>query len=589
MNFSQMKVSTRLAAGFLLLLVLLVASVIMSLNRMSSMRDKIYEVVEVNNAQLAQLIEIRAQLYDRMVAARNVALLTDPAEMKPEIDRVHEDEKKSDAAVEKLTKLYERPETTDVEKSALARIRELEAAIVPLTNRALDLAHQSRPQDATRVLIDEVRPVQRKIMTELNALVDIQNKLSANAAEEAFASYENARWMQIVLGIVALVLGTVAALVITRSITKQLGGEPQAAVEVATRIAAGDLDVTIDVHASDTSSLMYAMKGMRDRLADIVRNVRSGTDTIATASSQIAAGNLDLSSRTEQQASSLEETASSMEELTSTVRQNAENAGQANQLAINASEVAARGGNVVSEVVQTMEQINGSARKIVDIIGVIDGIAFQTNILALNAAVEAARAGEQGRGFAVVATEVRSLAQRSAAAAKEIKALIGDSVDKVENGSKLVAEAGSTMDEVVASVRRVTDIMAEITAASHEQSTGIEQVNQAITQMDQVTQQNAALVEEAAAAADSLQEQAAALTELVGFFRVSGASSAPVASPKLRTVTKPMQKAISSPAKRSSPPAALSAPASAPAAAAAPRKLATAGAGAGAADDWEEF
>jgi len=589
MNFSQMKVSTRLATGFLLLLVLLVASVIMSLNRMSSMRDKIYEVVEVNNAQLSQLIEIRAQLYDRMVAARNVALLTDPAEMKPEIDRVHEDEKKSDAAVEKLTKLYERPETTDVEKSALARIRELEAAIVPLTNKALDLAHQSRPQDATRVLIDEVRPVQRKIMTELNALVEIQNKLSATAAEEAFAAYENARWMQIVLGVVALLLGAAAALVITRSITKQLGGEPQAAAEIATRIAAGDLDVTIDVHASDNSSLMYAMKSMRDRLADIVRNVRSGTDTIATASSQIAAGNLDLSSRTEQQASSLEETASSMEELTSTVRQNADNAGQANQLAINASEVAARGGNVVSEVVQTMDQINGSARKIVDIIGVIDGIAFQTNILALNAAVEAARAGEQGRGFAVVATEVRSLAQRSAAAAKEIKALIGDSVDKVENGSKLVAEAGSTMDEVVASVRRVTDIMAEITAASHEQSTGIEQVNQAITQMDQVTQQNAALVEEAAAAADSLQEQAAALSEIVSFFRVSGASSAPAASPKLRTVTKPMHKAISSPAKRSSAPAALSAPASAPAPSAAPSKLATAGAGAGAADDWEEF
>ncbi len=586
MSISHMKVSTRLASGFALVLVLLFVSVLLSLNRLSSMQDKISEVVDVNNAQLTQLVTIRAQLYDRMVASRNVVLLSDPAEMKPEIDRVKSDEKVSDEAIGKLAKLYERPETTDEEKAGLARLREYEAAIVPLTDKVLDLGYQNKSQEATLILIDEVRPVQRKIMGEIGKMVEIQNKLSATAAADAVSAYEGARSMLIMLGVVALILGTIAALVITRSITRQLGGEPQAAAEVATRIAAGDLDVTIDVHSSDKDSLMFAMKGMRDRLADIVRNVRSGTDTIATASSQIAAGNLDLSSRTEQQASSLEETASSMEELTSTVRQNADNAGQANQLAINASEVAARGGNVVSEVVQTMEQINGSARKIVDIIGVIDGIAFQTNILALNAAVEAARAGEQGRGFAVVATEVRSLAQRSAAAAKEIKALIGDSVDKVENGSKLVAEAGSTMDEVVSSVRRVTDIIAEITAASNEQSTGIEQVNQAITQMDQVTQQNAALVEEAAAAADSLQEQAAALSEIVSFFRVSGGNSTPVASPKLRTVTKPMQKTIASPAKRTAAPAALSAPAAAPAA---PRKLASASTSAGAADEWEEF
>src|SRR5512147_2455503 len=243
---------------------------------------------------------------------------------------------------------------------------------------------------------------------------------------------------------------------------------------------------------------------MNDSLVRVVSQVRSGTDTVATASSQIAAGNLDLSSRTEEQASSLEETASSMEELTSTVKQNAENARQANQLAIGSSDVAGKGGAVVSQVVTTMDAINEASRKIVDIISVIDGIAFQTNILALNAAVEAARAGEQGRGFAVVAGEVRNLAQRSAAAAKEIKTLIGDSVDKVENGSKLVANAGQTMDEIVTSIKRVTDIMAEISAASAEQSAGIEQVNTAITQMDEVTQQNAALVEEAAAAAESL-------------------------------------------------------------------------------------
>jgi methyl-accepting chemotaxis protein len=273
--------------------------------------------------------------------------------------------------------------------------------------------------------------------------------------------------------------------------------------------------------------VLFAMKTMRDDLAGIVSQVRSGTDTIATASGQIAAGNLDLSSRTEQQASSLEETASSMEELTSTVRQNADNARQAKQLAVTASNVASEGGTVVAQVVETMGAIDASSRKIVDIISVIDGIAFQTNILALNAAVEAARAGEQGRGFAVVATEVRSLAQKSAAAAREIKALIGDSVEKVENGGRLVAQAGATMQDVVASVQRVTDIMAEISAASGEQSAGIEQVNQAIAQMDQVTQQNAALVEEAAAAAGSMQEQAASLLQVVSVFRLGDSNGAP--------------------------------------------------------------
>jgi methyl-accepting chemotaxis protein len=266
--------------------------------------------------------------------------------------------------------------------------------------------------------------------------------------------------------------------------------------------------------------------------------VRSGTDTIATASSQIAAGNHDLSSRTEEQASSLEETAASMEELTSTVKQNADNARQANQLAVSASSVAVKGGSVVAEVVGTMGAINASSRKIVDIIGVIDGIAFQTNILALNAAVEAARAGEQGRGFAVVAAEVRNLAQRSAAAAKEIKTLIDDSVSKVEEGSNQVAEAGKTMDEIVDSVKRVTDIMAEITAASQEQTSGIEQINQAITQMDQVTQQNAALVEEAAAAASSLQEQAANLSQVVSVFKMDRAQEQVAQHPQ-RTVARP--------------------------------------------------
>jgi len=307
---------------------------------------------------------------------------------------------------------------------------------------------------------------------------------------------------------------------VRRYVGRPLGGEPVEATAIANRIAAGDLAFAVPLKEGDTQSLMAAMARMQQQLREIIGQIHAASDSITTGSQEIAAGNADLSQRTEEQASSLEETASSMEELTSTVKQNAENAKQANQLAIGASTVAVKGGAVVGEVVSTMSSINDSSKKIVDIISVIDGIAFQTNILALNAAVEAARAGEQGRGFAVVATEVRNLAQRSAAAAKEIHALIGDSVEKVGAGTKLVDEAGKTMEEIVSAVKRVTDIMSEITAASQEQSAGIEQVNQAIAQMDEVTQQNAALVEEAAAAAESLEEQAHSLTQVVAAFKI---------------------------------------------------------------------
>jgi methyl-accepting chemotaxis protein len=315
----------------------------------------------------------------------------------------------------------------------------------------------------------------------------------------------------------AVLFGCMIAWWVTRSIVVPLA----LAVGVARRVAGGDLSGQIAVESTDeTGKLMQAMKEMTEHLANIIGQVRSGTETIATASGQIATGNLDLSGRTEEQASALEETASTMEQLTSTVKQNADNARQANQLAQSAAEVALKGGAVVAQVVDTMGSIDTSSKKIVDIIGVIDGIAFQTNILALNAAVEAARAGEQGRGFAVVATEVRSLAQRSAAAAKEIKALIGDSVDKVEAGSKLVEQAGKTMDEVVASIRRVTDIMGDITTASKEQSDGIEQVSEVILQLDQMTQQNAALVEEEAAATASLKDLADQLALVVSEFQL---------------------------------------------------------------------
>lgn len=335
------------------------------------------------------------------------------------------------------------------------------------------------------------------------------------------------------IGLVLFFIGTLIA----RGLLKQLGGEPDYASEITKHIASGDLRVEIELQRSDNRSLLFSIEAMRHSISEIIQQVRSSTDSIQVSSKEIASGNMDLSSRTESQASSLEETAASLEELTGTVRQNADNAKQANQLAISASDVAKRGGQVVDQVVQTMGTINASSQKIVDIISVIDGIAFQTNILALNAAVEAARAGEQGRGFAVVASEVRNLAQRSASAAKEIKSLINDSVDNVRHGTQLVDQAGQTMTEIVSSIQHVTDIMSEITAASDEQKTGIDQINIAISDMDNVTQQNAALVEQAAAAAAAMQEQADQLAQLVSVFQVrSETSSAHPA--QARTVNK---------------------------------------------------
>jgi len=356
----------------------------------------------------------------------------------------------------------------------------------------------------------------------LAKIIELNIDVGNEAVKIGNAAMETAQTVMMVSGGGALIVLMLLGAWVTRSILTQMGGEPAYAAEVVKRVAAGDLTVAVETRAGDTTSMLYSVKDMVNQLSGVVGEVRNSTESITTASQEIAQGNADLSQRTEEQASSLEETASSMEELTSTVRQNAENAKQANQLAANASDVAVKGGKVVGDVVQTMASISTSSKKIVDIISVIEGIAFQTNILALNAAVEAARAGEQGRGFAVVAGEVRNLAQRSAAAAKEIKGLIDDSVEKVDSGSKQVNQAGETMNEIVQAVKRVTDIMSEISAASQEQGAGIEQVNQAIVQMDEVTQQNAALVEEAAAAAESMQEQAEVLMQAVSVFKLEG-------------------------------------------------------------------
>ena len=472
MNLSNMKVGTRLGLGFVLVLSFLVAVTIVGIISMAQIQTRLDNVVGVNNVVTRLVIDMRTNVSERIVSLRILTLMTDSADMEPEMKRIKEQTARYDEAQKKLSDKFAKSASPE-EKSLLAQIKEHEALAMPAVAKASELWLADKAEDATRVMIKEIRPVQKKWMDALEQLAALEDKLNTAAQKDAESGFEAARLTMLILGGVAILLGGIAAVFITRGLLKQLGGEPDYTAKIASSIAHGDLSVHIDTTNADKGSLLMEVREMRNSLKDIVGQVRGGTETIGTASREIAAGNIDLSSRTEMQASALEKTASAMEELTSTVKQNADNAREANQLAASASDVARKGGEVVSQVVDTMGSINASANKIVDIIGVIDGIAFQTNILALNAAVEAARAGEQGRGFAVVASEVRNLAQRSAAAAKEIKTLIGDSVEKVERGSKLVGQAGVTMDEVVASVKRVTDIMGEIANASQEQSAGI--------------------------------------------------------------------------------------------------------------------
>jgi len=524
MSFQNMSIKTKLSLGFggLTLLLLLVAA--MALVALGDINARFEGFVNGVNARGAMAANVRFAVDRRAIAVRSLLLEASAAgqqKQKVEVDKAQADIR------ERLGKLMEMiaaaTNTTPQARSMVAEIERIETAYAKVAADIVELAMGQKRDEAISKTNTDGAPLLEQLIKSVRTYTDYAAERGQVVTQEAQADYARQKQFLIIASIFAVVLAAVAGMLITRSITVPLNK----AIVIANGIADGDLSQTVVADAKDdTGRLMLALKEMNDSLVRIVGEVRIGTDTIATASGEIAAGNLDLSSRTEQQASSLEETASSMEELTSTVKQNADNAMQANQLAQTASRVAVKGGVVVSQVVETMGAINTSASKIVDIISVIDGIAFQTNILALNAAVEAARAGEQGRGFAVVASEVRTLAQRSAAAAKEIKLLIDDSVEKVDIGAKLVDQAGATMDEIVASVTRVTDIMGEITAASKEQTAGIEQINQAITQMDDVTQQNASLVEEAAAASESLQTQATNLAQVVSVFRLSGNHSA---------------------------------------------------------------
>jgi methyl-accepting chemotaxis protein len=514
MNLANTQIKVRLGAGFGLLLVLMLAMIVVTFARFSAIGKNTQGIVERDwpSASAAASIDSLAREDARRLLA--LFILSDRAQRAKSYERIDQDKKIIDAA---LKELELRTDTAD-EKALLARINTARAAYSVAFLKVADLVEADEKEAAAQVMASDTFPALDALLDLTGAMVQQQKVDIDGGGAAAVGHIAFSRNMLIAMGLVALAVSATLALWITASITAPL----EKAVAIAKSVAAGDLTTRIDVHSKDeTGELLQALQHMNASLAAMVHSVRGSTVTINQASAEISTGNMDLSARTEAQASSLEETASSMEHLTSTVKQNADSARHANQLVISASGVASRGGELVSQVVETMASIKESSRKIVEIIGVIDSIAFQTNILALNAAVEAARAGEQGRGFAVVASEVRSLAQRSATAAREIKVLIGDSVEKVDGGSVVVNQAGETMGLIVTSVRQVADIMSEITSASHEQSMGIEQVNEAISQMDDMTQQNAALVEQAAAAAQSMQDQAATLAQSVSIFKLS--------------------------------------------------------------------
>ena len=518
-SITNMKIGQRLALGFATVLALQLLISGIGIRQMAGLADQVTVITEVGDGKLKALSDVQAQVGLRAIAARNLVLFTDPGAQRADVDRVKQSQAGIDKGLAQLAAFMNDPATSSAEeRQHFEQLKTLEAKYLPIAVRIVGLATTQKSEEASKQLHSDCMPVLTEILAHVDNFNGLLKKEAAESAEAAQASYQSAKWLILVLSVGSMAAGVLIAWRLTRSIT----GPMREAVSAAQRVASGDLSGRIEARSNDESGqLLAALSKMTDSLVEVVGNVRQASDSIATGSSEIASGNLDLSQRTEQQASALEQTASSMEELGATVRQNADNAKQANELALGASAVAIKGGEVVNKVVGTMKGINDSSRKIADIIGVIDGIAFQTNILALNAAVEAARAGEQGRGFAVVASEVRSLAQRSAEAAKEIKALISASVGRVEEGTKLVDEAGVTMTEIVTAIGRVTDIMGEISSASVEQSVGVAQVGDAVTQMDQATQQNAALVEESAAAAESLKLQAQHLVQAVAVFKLT--------------------------------------------------------------------
>lgn len=520
---SRLKIRTQLMLGFAFLMALTVVLAVFGIVRVQQVESLLGTINDVNAAKQRQAINFRGSVHDRAISVRDIVLASNAGQ----VDRHVQD-------IQKLSQAYAQAATaldavfkadaglTAKEREILAKIQGIESRTVPMINQVIELRRSGRNAEAATLLEQKLSPAFVEWLAAINQMIDSLEAVNQGLGEKVRGITANFMTVKAFLTGLIILMGLAAAWFITRSLLQQLGGELSYAAQITRKIADGDLSIDIRTQPGDTNSLIATMKTMRDNLSGIVQQVNHGTHAIEMASSQIADGNKDLAGRTEAQADSLQATSATMAQLTDTVKRNADNASLANTLALTASDVAVKGGQAVEKVVHTMGGINESSRKISEIIGVIDGIAFQTNILALNAAVEAARAGEHGKGFAVVASEVRTLAQRSASAAKEIKGLISDSVDKVDEGGQQVADAGRTMQEIVDSVRRVTDIMTEIAQASHEQTNGIDQINRMIAQMDTSTQQNAELVEQSAAAAAAMHDQAVTLSHTVARFKLQG-------------------------------------------------------------------
>jgi len=580
MRFSDMRVGRRIATVVGATIFCLAVVLAIALAALRSLHGEVTYVTADLVPKIEKVSDWKMSLMRSSRLAADALDLNDPHQLEDALAALKEER----AIREKIIDWLKEHVKRELGKKTLADLQEARTHYSESEMRFAALAGKGDKPAAGKLLLEETRPRQLDYLKGIDAFLQVERELIVAQGQASQATYESTMLLLLSLSGIALLLSGLGIAFLARSITRQLGGEPDYAARVVREIATGNLAVEIDTRRDDTASLIMGMKEMRDSLLRIVEQVRESSDSIATGSGQIASGNQDLSERTEQQASALQQTAASMEQLTATVKQSADNAKQANQVAASASEAAARGGDAVNQVVAVMEAITASSRKIADITNVIDGIAFQTNILALNAAVEAARAGDQGRGFAVVAGEVRSLAHRSAQAAREIKGMINESAKKVSDGSDLVINAGESMKDIVSQVNQVTDLIAEITSAAMEQSAGIGQVNEAVTQMDQSTQQNAALVEQSAAAAISLKEQADRLIAAVSVFRlqsrparpaVKRTSAAPAAS---AAVAAKVSAPVAKPRSHERAAAKATAPATAPAL---PARAA--------ADNWEEF